>query len=254
MRLGAIFLSFFLVPFAVMAEGTSVRTGFVDGPVWFSEEDLKLHQTVKIYTAVFNGEDTKLTLKVDFVDDTTALSTKEVFISPNETKTVSTDWKVSSGSHNVFAVISSPKVNDMSVVLERAKTDSVKFSVTKDIPGSVAKNALTSKFADIFNGEGDVTEKADAWFKLNFKKSEEFREKTLEKIKASKVKKSREEEKNPSGGVKAAFFAHQQLLNLAGFIFSVSVAFYICAVILIYFTLRTVWRILRSLFRRKHEE
>ncbi len=256
MRLGAIFLSFLLVPFAAMAEGTSTRTGFVDGPVWFSEESLKVDQTVKIYTAIFNGEDTKLTLKVDFIDGTTALSSKEVFVSPNETKTVSTDWKVSLGSHNVYAVIASPKVDGENVLLQRSKTDSVKFSVTKEVPGSVVKNALTGKFGDIFSGEGDFMEKADSWFKMNFKKSEEFREKTLEKIKASKEKvaKSREDQKDAKTRDKIVLSGHFYGLAFVGFIFSVSVVFYICFVILIYLVLRTIWRILRRILRRRHEE
>lgn len=257
MRIGAIFLSFLLVPFAALAEGTSTRTGFVDGPVWFSEESLKVDQTVKIYTAIFNGEDTKLTLKVDFIDGTTALSSKEVFVSPNETKTVSTDWKVSLGSHNVYAAITSPKVNGENVLLQRSETGSVKFSVTKDVPGTAVKNALTGKFGDIFSGEGDFMEKADSWFKMNFKKSEEFREKTLENIKASKEKvaKTREDQKKDAKmRDKAVLSAHFYVLAFIGFIFSVSVVFYICAVILIYLALRTIWRILKRIFRKKHEE
>ncbi|MDQ5883170.1 MAG: hypothetical protein QG654_82 [Patescibacteria group bacterium] len=259
MRFGVIFLSFFLVPFALMAEGTSTRTGFVDGPVWFSEESLKLDQTVKIYTAIFNGEDSKMTLKVDFIDDTTSLSVKEVFINPNETKTVSADWKISAGDHNIFAVISNTKVGDEQVVLERNKTSSVKFSVTKDIPGAVAKKALVDKFSNIFEGEEGFMDKADSWFKVNFTKSEEFRESKLKQIESSKdkVEKRRKEEakeKETKASVKVISFIHLYALIIVGFIFSVSVVFYVCAFILSYIALRTIWRILKRIFRKQHEE
>ena len=239
MRFGAIFLSFLIVPFALFAEGASSWTGFVEGPVWFSEESLKLDQTVKIYSAVFNGESSRMVLKVDFVDDTTVLNSKEIIVNPNETKTVFTDWKVSSGSHEIFAIISSAKVEGENFILERIKTDSVKFSVTKEVPGSVIKNALTSKFLGVFEGEGDFMEKADNWFKLNFAKSEEFREETLKKIDSSKDKiGQRREEKDLKSSQKFLYFLHFYTLVVVKFIFSVSVLFYIVSVVIIYLLLR----------------
>jgi len=249
-------LSIFSVPMILSAQTVSPRTGFVEEAIWFSEETLTADKTVKIYTAVFNGEDSRLTVKVDFIDDTVALSSKEVVINPNETKTVSADFKVGLGSHEIYAIISGAKIGGEAVVLENVKTDSIRFSVTKEVPGSVVKNALLSKLGGVFEGEGTFTEKADAWFKLNFKKSEEFRESTLEKIKDSeeKVRKNREEEKEAKTSVKVISFLHLYFLIFVGFLFSVSVVFYISTVLIIYLLLRLIWKILRRLFRRKYEE
>jgi hypothetical protein len=259
MRFGVLTLSFFLFAFVGSAEAVSLRTGFVDGPVWFSAESLKLDQTVKIYTAVFNGESSMLSVKVDFLDDETVLSTKEINVSPNETKSVSIDWKVSSGEHNIFAKVSSAKVGGETVILERSKTGSVDFSVTKEVPADVVKKALTDKFSNIFEGEGSFLEKADALFKMNFAKSEEWREKKIIDFKASKdkVEKRRleeKEDKDTKTSVKVISFIHFYFLAICLFIFSTSVLFYILAVILIYLALRTLWRLLRRLFRKKHEE
>jgi len=256
MRFGAVFLSFLLIPFALFAEGISTRTGFVDGPVWFSEESLKLGQTVKLYTAIFNGEDSKIILKVDFIDDTTALSTKEIIINPNETKTVSIDWKVSSGSHEIFAVISSSKKSEENIILERVKTQPVKFSVTQDVPGGVVKNAITNKFSSIFEGDKNFLQKADILFKINFAKSEEWREEKLVDFKNSKekVEKRREGDKDAKTSVKVISLIHFYSLTAIYFIFSVSVIFYLLAVILAYLSLRTIWRILKRIFRKKYEE
>jgi hypothetical protein len=257
MKIKAFLIAIFSIPIVLSAQTVSPRTGFVEKAIWFSEETLASDKTVKIYTAVFNGEDSRLTVKVDFIDGNVALSSKEVVINPNETKTVSADFKVSLGSHEIYAIISSAKINGESVLLESLKTDSVKFSVTKEVPGSVVKNALLSKLGGVFEGEGTFKEKADAWFKLNFKKSEEFRESTLKKIKDSeqKVEKSREEEKKDvKTSVKVISFLHFYSLIILGFLFSVSFIFYICVVLIIYLLLRLVWKIIRRIFRRKYEE
>lgn len=256
MRFGVLILSFSLFAFAGSAQAASIRTGFVDGPVWFSTESLKLDQTVKIYTAVFNGESSMLSVKVDFLDDETVLSTKEINVSPNETKSVSMDWKVSSGEHDIFAEISSAKVGGEKSILERSKTDSVEFSVTKEVPADVVKKALTDKFSNIFEGEGTFLEKADALFKMNFAKSEEWREKKLIDFKKSKekVEKSREDDKDAKTSVKVVSLIHLYSIITISFIFSVSVIFYLVAVVLAYILLRTVWRLIKKIFRKKHEE
>ncbi len=243
-------------PVFLFAQEISSRTGFVDGSVWFSDESISLGETIKIHTAVFNGEDSRLTLKVDFIDTTTVLSTKEISLSPNETKTVSADWKASSGSHEIYAQISYSSVDGKQIILNRDKTETVTFSVTKEVPGNVVKKALIGKFSSVFEGEGSFTEKADSWFKLNFKKSEEFREKTLEKIEKSKslVEKKRKENKDEKTFVKIITFVHFYSLVVLKYIFSVSIIFYITAVILLYMALRILWRILRRIFRKKHEE
>jgi len=261
MRAKVFLLIFLLFPFVSFAQNTSSRTGFVDGTVWFPEESVVLDETTKIYTAVFNGEDSTLTVNVDFLDENTFLGTKEVSIGPNKTETISIDWKVSAGSHAVFALISSAKINNKKVVLERVKTISVKFSVTKDIPGSVVKKAIDKKLSGVVEGvvggvKGLSMEKVDSWFKENFKNSEEFREKNLEKIKNLKVKvtNSRETEKDASKALKAMNFLYFWFLSLVGFILSVTIVFYSLAVVVLYFVLGLVWRLLKKIFRRKYEE
>ena len=261
MRVRIFLVIFLLIPFVSLAQNTSPRTGFVDGQVWFPEESISLDETTQIFTAVFNGEDSKLTVNVDFLDNNTFLGTKEVSISPNKTETISVDWKVSTGSHSVFALISSAKVDNKKVVLERIKTDQVKFSVTKEIPGSVAKKAIDNKLFGVVDGavegvKGLNMGKVDSWFNENFKKYEEFREKNLEKVKISKTKvaKTRETDKDVSKALKAMTFLHFYLLVLVGFILSVTIIFYALSVVLLYFVLRIFWRILKKIFRRKHEE
>lgn len=256
MRLVVIFLSIFCLPFALSAQGFSPRTGFVEGAIWFSEESLVLGESVKIYTPVFNGEDSRLTVKVDFVNNSEVFSSKEVLIYPNETKTVSSDWKVDPGSHNIFAKISEATLGEESITLENLNTESIKFSVTQASPGSVSKNPLFSKFSGVLEGEGSLMDKIDRWFKLNFTKSEEWRESSLGKLNESRDKLKVEIQSQRETESKAKVFSvlHLWILHAIIFIFSVSVVFYLLAVVVSYILLRFIWRILRRLFRKKYEE
>ena len=256
MRFWSFVFLLLLIPSALMAEGISARTGFIDGPIWFSEEFLKVEDKVKIYTAVFNAEDSRLVLKVDFVDDDTVISSKDVIVSPNETKTISADWKVSLGSHQIFAIISSSKIDDKQVILERVKTSSVKFSTTKDVPANLVKNAISSKFSSVIKTDGNFIDKVDSWFKLNFVKSEEFREEKLTDLKKTKEDLSVKIEKEKDSESRAKIVSKAYLFALIAvvFIFSVSIAFYICLLIIFYIILRTIWKILKRIFRKKHEE
>ena len=113
-----------------------------------------------------------------------------------------------------------------------------------------------AKFSNIFEGEGTFLEKADALFKMNFAKSEEWREKKLIDFKKSKekVEKSREDDKDAKTSVKVVSLIHLYSIITISFIFSVSVIFYLVAVVLAYILLRTVWRLIKKIFRKKHEE
>ncbi len=258
-KLGIFTFLIFILPIFAGAVEVSNRTGFVDGSVWFSKETIKENDSVKVYTAVFNGESKTLNASVDFFDGDTLLSQKKISVNPQETKTVYIDWKVSLGSHKIFAKISQASVSGEKALLERDSTKSVSFSVTKDVPASVAKKALSANVKNILKPENLKLETANSWIKENFKQSEIFREKNSEKFKTKKeeVKKDRKEQmddKEAKVPVKVLITLHLIALIAVVFIFSVPVVFYLISIILIYTILRFVWIGLKKIFRKNHDE
>lgn len=258
-KLGILAFTLFLLPTFIFAADISPRSGFVDGSVWFSKEKIKESESVKIYTAVFNGEEKNLSLSVDFFDGDLLLSQKKVSVAPQETKTIAIDWKVALGSHKILAKISDASLSGEKVILERVVTKTASFSVTKDVPADVAKKALAANVTNILKPENLKLETANSWIKENFKQSEIFRERNSEKFKAKKEsvnedRKNQRQKEEAKTSLKVLITAHFLLLAGIVFIFSVPVAFYILAAVLAYTALRTIWSILRRIFRRNHEE
>lgn len=252
-RSSSFFLSFILflvLPLSLRAEIVSSRTGFVDGSVWFSQEELSPKEKVTVYTAVFNGEAHMLTATIHFFDDDILLAEKDIYVAPNETKTVSITWTVGLGSHRVFAKIVGAEVSDESVIPERLETDPLRFTVTEEVPASVAGRALNNKFSEMVH-----MEKINIWFHDHFQKSEEFREEQSAVFRTQKEQlKNSFPKKDASTGTRVLARLHLILLTALVFIFSVPAVFYLVAVVCAYIILRIIWRILRRIFRRSHTE
>lgn len=248
---------FGLTPLTILAE-TSSRTGFVDGTVWYSVDEMKEGDSIRIYAAVFNGEKSNLKGSVDFLDDKSILGTREIDIKAGETETISIPWTVEIGSHDIIAKLKDTKNESGVLVLTRQETKHSRFSVTKDVSIDNAKSALTAQVGNLISLDNtgiDFTE-TDKWFDQNFKQIETFRKKNFVsfQIKKTKVKTDNAENENAKTPVKILSTMHFLLLCLIVFVFSITLVFYIVVLILIYFVLRIIWRLLKRLFRKKYEE
>ena len=233
----------------IFAAPLSPRTGFVDGPVWFSEESISFDEPLTTYAAIFNGEKETFSATVQFLDGETLLSEKKVAVLAGQTETVSAVWRPGLGSHKVTAKIISATLSGGAVIPERTSTEPISFTVTKEVPGNVAARALG-------NGAEDLLAQADAWFEEHFAKSEAFRKEKIVTLTESKEKvvQEKQELKDKKVPTKVLVYAHLVLLYIVCFVFSVSVIFYLVAALLAYIVLRCLWRILKRIFRRKYEE
>jgi hypothetical protein len=246
-------LFIFLLPVG-FAGAVSPNTGFVADEIWFSEEKIKDGDTVKIYTAIFNGEDEAVKFSVNFLNSQTVLSKKDVTISSGETKTVSADFKAVLGHHELYAEISKSTKDGEDIILDLNKTKETKISIVKDVPAEVAKTAITASLSQaLSSGSFD---KIGFWFDEHFKKSEEFRDKKLEDFKKEKedISKKRADNKDSKTQTKVLMFLHFSLFALLVFIFSIQFVFYAVVVVISYVLVRWVFRIIVRIFRKRHEE
>ena len=91
----------------------SVTTGIITGQIWYSQEPLVEGQTVKIHTAVWNGDDKPLVARVEFYDKNVILGTRDIEVQAQSLKDVSVSWKVTAGDHSISAkIISSSVISD----------------------------------------------------------------------------------------------------------------------------------------------
>lgn len=133
-------LSFTFVVMPVYAETTDVgASGIIPSNIWYSKSDFKEGDTIRIYTAVFNGSPDKLVAMVEFYDKTTLLSKKEVTVAQDTLKDVSILWTVTAGDHSISAKIAnSTFVNKQgktnTVVLDDRETTVKDTFVSKDLP------------------------------------------------------------------------------------------------------------------------
>ena len=193
-----IFLFTLLLTSPVFAE-VSNSTGFLPGQIWYSKDSLVEGEIVKIYTAVWNGDTSSLSAKVEFYDKNVILGTRDIIVPALQLQEVSVSWKVTSGDHIISAKILSSTLNTTSggketVVLENNTTNSDK----KFVPVVVKKeDGKTTTGDEVAKDElGKVGEKINEVLPDSVSESvssgvasvETFRENTLTKISDSKEK------------------------------------------------------------------
>lgn len=127
------------------------------------------------------------------------------------------------------------------------------FLLAESVPEE--ENDKKSTLMDGFNKENFSRENIKNWFAENFSKSEEFRNLYQEKITESKdkVAENRKKETEASGATKLVIFLHLAILLLVAFILSNLFLFYAVCLLIAYKILRILWKIIRSIFRKKEE-
>ncbi|MEI6660206.1 MAG: hypothetical protein WCK91_02165 [bacterium] len=105
----AIIFVFFFSSQIVLA--SSVISGFIPGQIWYSKDALVGGDTVRVYTAVWNGESSPLTVHVEFYDKTVILGSRDVSVPATTLSEVSISWKVTEGDHVISAKITSSSLS-----------------------------------------------------------------------------------------------------------------------------------------------
>lgn len=235
---------------------------FISDQIWYVGT-LEEGNTVKIYTAVWNGNANPLSGKVEFYDKNVVLGSREVSVSKEQLQSVYISWKVTSGDHLITAKLISPSilVNGVkeSVILSNNETKSSKqFVPVKIKKEEVVSDSSVQEKSDIENKIREILPES-----VNKKVSnglgvvEDFREETLVKIsneqekteeKIAQIKSSSKDGKSadlesategPIAQVKLFF------LNVLHFVFNNKIVFYGLVVFIVFLTLRKIYRIIR---------
>lgn len=138
------FIFLFLVPLFLVRAELLTPTGIISSNVWFSKEKLNADDSVKIYTALWNGEKEELKAKIEFYDENVLLGMRDISVSPDQIKEVSVIWKVTSGDHVIYAKIISSSLNNNSIILNNNQTEKSRFFVPVLIKGEEGNNLTTS--------------------------------------------------------------------------------------------------------------
>ena len=88
------------------AEASSV-SGFIPGQIWYSKDTLVAGDTVRVYTAVWNGDSTPLAVHVDFYDNSVILGSRDASMPAVTLEDISIPWKITEGDHLISAKITS---------------------------------------------------------------------------------------------------------------------------------------------------
>lgn len=271
-RLFILFIFTLLFGHSVYALDVS-NTGFIPGQIWYSEEPLKEGETVKIYTAVWNGDNYPIEATVEFYDKNVILGSRHISVPKDTIMNVSVSWKVTAGDHVISAKILSSKVIESgktsSVVLERNTTNEDRKFVPKlieQIDGTPVSStdAIKNKLDETKANLSDVLPDYVATPISNSLSSvDTFRDTTYTKISVSKEETKKElnnlnnkntvkgtqvsntkniEKKSLGGADKPIAYVKLFFLSIASFIFGTPFVFYLTIALVIFWIIRAIYR------------
>lgn len=248
------------------------NTGFIPGQIWYSENPLVEGQTVKVYTAVWNGDNYPLEANVEFYDKNVILGTRSISVPKDTIQNVSISWKVTAGDHVISAKILSSKIIESGksspVVLERNTTEEDRKFVSKlieQIDGTPVSStdAIKNKLDETKANLSDVLPNSLATPISNSLSSvDDFRDETYTKITVSKDETKKEIEslnnkntvkgtstspskvskKSLGGADKPIAYIKLFFLSIFSFIFGTPFVFYLVIAFLLFLIIRSIYR------------
>lgn len=191
-----IFILIYVVFTPLVYAEVPITTGFIPGQIWYSKEPLIEGDTVKVYTAVWNGDANPLSAKVTFYDKNVVLGTRDIIVPSLQLQGVSVSWQITSGDHAISAKIISSSISANSqkeqVTLARSFTAEDRQFVNVVLKTSDGKTASSS---DIVSSQIDsvastvnsvIPESISAPVSKNLGILDNFRDTTFSKIDALK--------------------------------------------------------------------
>jgi hypothetical protein len=239
----------------------SPSSGFVPGQIWYSKDELVDGDTVKIHTAIWNGESNSLSAKVEFYDKNTILGSRDVIVPGASLADVSISWKVTDGDHVISAKITSSSITaggkKETVALSNQTTPGdhkfvapliKKQDGTLATSGDIIKSELGKIGSEI---NSVLPESLSAGVASKASVVDEFRNDVVVKVDTSKKQTQKEIDsfstttkstKDSSSGIdKPIKYVKLYLLSLAYFIFHHAVVFYGIIVLVILYILRLIY-------------
>lgn len=264
-----VILFIFLTTIATFSYAADVSTtsGFIPGQIWYSEDSLIEGNTVNIHTAVWNREESSLSVNVEFYDKNVILGSRDIVLAPSELKDVSVPWKITSGDHVISAKIISSLVTTSGkkekVVLNRTTTANDKQSVSAVVRNNLGEVVSgTDAFTTGINKVGDeisniVPSSVSKSVSNNFTSIEKVRNDASTKINNAKDETQKEidsikkldetpktlnEKSNIEDAVKKPIaYIKLFLLTFLAFIFSNKIVFYGVIVLIIFYIIRFIY-------------
>ncbi|PIR68603.1 hypothetical protein COU49_00045 [Candidatus Nomurabacteria bacterium CG10_big_fil_rev_8_21_14_0_10_35_16] len=267
-RIGIVlFLIFFLLPNHNLQAQDS-NAGFVPGNIWYSQDPFEEGDKIKIYTVLFNPDSREFSGTVIFFDKTTFLGKKDFKVAPRSVQDISIDWTVNVGEHIIFAKIENAKFlvspgKYEEVYLSGNQTEESKRTVKKKITiSTTSENIVNNLKGEILDASSGSIENIGNTVKENtpdiiaqpiistVNSLEDFRNKVgglsvenKETIKKElQYNKENPEDNNkletPFRYIKLFFF------TLTSFIFNQKIIFYFLIVIILFYILRYIWRLI----------
>ncbi len=249
------------------------NTGFIPGQIWYSENPLVEGQTVKIYTAVWNGDNYPLQANVEFYDKNVILGTRSISVPKDTIQNVSISWKVTAGDHVISAKILSSKIIESGksspVVLERNTTEEDRKFVSKlieQIDGTPVSStdAIKNKLDETKANLSDIlpssiggpisdslssvdTFRDETYTKITVSKDETQKEieslNSKNTVKGTAVSDSKKVEKKSLGGAdKPIAYLKLFFLGIFSFIFGTPFVFYLVIAFVLFLIIRSIYR------------
>lgn len=256
-------------------------TGFIPGQIWYSKDVLVEGDTVKVYTAVWNGDTTSVNARVDFYDKNVILGSRDIVVEPSHLQEVSVSWKVTAGDHVISAKISSSSTvtngKKEQVILDNVATSEdrtfvpVSLKIENDVPAKTANtvknevakattvakdivpNSISSSFysvdsirdstyTQIVDGKNKTQKQIDLLNQQAQTKSTVVNGKSS----TDKAKVTPTESKPLDGTEKPIAYVKLFLLSVLGFIFGMPIIFYGLCAFLIFIIIRFIYRKIRN--------
>jgi hypothetical protein len=239
---------------------TDSNTGFIPSNIWYSIDDIKEGDKVKIYTVIFNGDSRELSGNILFFDDTTLLCKKSFVVNPKSTKDISIDWVASAGRHNIFGkiekakfLISPGKYEEVTLAQNETEksTKTVEKKISKNITGSESsltiqniQNEITSKTPEVVKdsviGTTNVLDKMRVSISASTDSARQDVKKDLEKLQNNE--KDTKAPKDTNYFLKPLKYLELFLLTIASFIFGNKFTFYLLVLFIIFLIIRFIYR------------
>jgi hypothetical protein len=268
-----ILFSFLVLPICVFAVTNS---GFIPGQIWYSKETLVEGDTVNVHTAVWNGEKSSLSVKVEFYDKNVILGVRDIVLLSSELKDVYVPWKITAGDHIISAKIisSSATVSGKkeSISLDRNTTLNDKQFVSVITKNDQGVPVSTSPLSDALKNQLNnttmeinsiVPEKVATTISDSITSLDNFRDETslqmatmkdatqneLDKIKIEEQKNTQTPSKKvdiQTATEKPITYIKLFLLTILTFIFTNKIVFYGICIFVVFLILRFIYRRIRN--------
>jgi t-SNARE complex subunit (syntaxin) len=250
-------------------------TGFIDGSIWYSQTPKVEGESVDIHTAIWNGNDSEITVHVEFYDSNTLLGGRDIKIAKESLVDVHIPWKVTAGDHSISAKITKSSSivagSATSTSITSNQTDSFKITILKKsavesgatepietitkkmseaLPAQVAIPAtnVINKIDDFRSDTGDeidstISDVKDRITEISNKSAKPATEKSTKA--STNVKEVKTETKNSlSGTEKPIAYVELFFLTIASYIFHQKILFYGIAIIIAFFVLKFFFKLI----------